>query len=41
VILLDDFFPSHGVAANAASNQSSYDLGVFQPALPGTPGFSG
>src|SRR5437763_10280274 len=41
VISLDDFFPSHGVAADAASNQSSYDLGVFQPALPGTPGFSG
>jgi hypothetical protein len=38
---LDDFFPSHGVAAHAASHQSSYDLGIFQPALPGTPGLSG
>jgi hypothetical protein len=39
MIELHDVFPGYGVAGQTAADQHCYDLGVFQPALPGTPGF--
>src|SRR6185437_4126869 len=38
VILANDVLPGSCVASHTATDQSSYDLGVLQPALPGTPG---
>src|SRR5437879_1291464 len=39
MIALDNLLPGSCVASHAATEWGSYDLGVFQPALPGTPGF--
>src|SRR6185369_3254488 len=38
VVALNDLLPGHDVAGYAATDQHGNDLGVFQPALPGTPG---
>ena len=40
VVALNDFLPCHCIAGYAATDQHGNDLGVFQPALPGTPGLS-
>ena len=40
VVLADDIFPGGCIAGHAATDKSSNELGVLQPALPGTPGFA-
>ena len=40
MVPLYDILPSPCVAGYTATDQQCYDLGVFQPALPGTPGLS-
>src|SRR5215471_3601374 len=41
VVALDDFLPGGCIARNTATDQSSNELGIFQPALPRTPGTPG
>src|SRR5690349_17061830 len=38
MISMYDILPGPSVAGDTATDQQGYDLGVFQPALPGTPG---
>jgi hypothetical protein len=38
--LTDDIFPGGCITGHAATDKSSNELGVLQPALPGTPGFA-
>src|SRR5438552_15163541 len=40
MVPLHNLLPGHHVASDAATDQHGNDLGVFQPALSGTPGLS-